>query len=112
MTENKENHFAEILHTVLDASPVPTVISRVESGEILYANKAVGQLLGYEDEDVIGRSARDFYVDPNQRDQMVRQLIKSGRITDFEAKLKKANGAVASVIYSGGIMELNEEKVL
>src|SRR5574341_31886 len=35
--------------------------------------------------------------------EMVRQLIKSGRITDFEAKLKKANGAVASVIYSGGI---------
>jgi len=112
MTKNKENLYAEILHSVLDASPVPTVISKIESGEILYVNKAVGQLLGYDYEDVVGRSAKEFYVDPNQRDQMVRILKESGRITDYEARLKKGDGTAATVIYSGGVMDLNGEKVL
>ncbi len=112
MAKNKENQYDEILHTVLDASPVPTVISRVDTGEILYANNAVGHLLRYENQNVVGRNAKEFYQDPHQRDLMIQILKKSGRITDYEANIKRGDGTVASVIYSGGIMDLGGEKVL
>lgn len=103
---------AGLLHLILDASPIPTVISRIDTGEILYANKEIGNVLGYNQESVIGRPAGDFYADPSQREQMIQMLKESGRVTNFEAKLKKGDGKIASVVYSGGIMELRGEKVL
>ncbi|HEX2897377.1 MAG TPA: PAS domain-containing protein, partial [candidate division Zixibacteria bacterium] len=74
MTKNKENFQTELLHTVLDSSPIPTVISSIESGKILFANKAIGEMLGYELEKVIGRSALEFYADPSRRNDMLKLL--------------------------------------
>lgn len=104
--------YSELLHAVLDASPIPTVISRIDTGVILYANKAIGQLLGYDYQTVIGRNAKEFYAIPSQRDEVVRRLSESGWISHFEISLRRGNGELASVLYSGGILEINSEKVL
>ena len=57
---------AEQLHTIVKASPIPTIISRIEDGEILYANEQLASLIGLSTSELVGRHTPEFYY--NQED--------------------------------------------
>jgi PAS domain S-box-containing protein len=61
-------------------------------GTILEVNSAVARLLGFEKEEVIGRCATDWYVDPKEREALVRMLLESGSVSDFEVRIRKRDG--------------------
>ncbi|MCB2222433.1 MAG: PAS domain S-box protein [Bacteroidetes bacterium] len=63
------------------------------TGEILYANKTIAQLLGFEDaNELISMNARDFYADPSMRDKLLQILARDGMIDGFEHQVLRRGG--------------------
>ncbi len=74
---------------------VPVGLSRVSpSGEILAANPALLDILGYPDQDTLmAVNAFDFYVDPEVRTHALLVLQRQG-IVDYDAQMRKRDGTV------------------
>jgi PAS domain S-box-containing protein len=83
----------EQLQFIFDASPVPFVMSTVESGEVAAANDAACALFGVDKDSFKGRLIRDFWVHPRRRDEMTSFLRREGSIDAFEAHMLTAAGA-------------------
>jgi PAS domain S-box-containing protein len=74
---------------------VPVGLSRVTpSGEILDANPALLDILGYPDRDTLmAVNASDLYVDPEVRTQALLVLARQG-IVDYDAQMRRRDGTV------------------
>lgn len=101
----------EQLHTLVDASPIPFIISRINDGKILYANKPLGELLGLNASKMIGMKTPDFYANPEDRRIVVEKIRKDGHLYHHEVQIKRADGKIIWMILSLIATELSGEKV-
>ena len=106
------NSSDEQLHILLEASPIPLIISRVSDGKILYANKHLGELVGLMPDELIGRETPDFYADPDDRKYVLKRLTEDGYLQDHEVRIKNKDGRVLWTIFSLVISKLNGEPVI
>ena len=56
-------------------------------GTILEASPSIQDVSLYKREEIIGKSLYDLYVDPKKRDEFLKEIIKNGKVTDYEALL-------------------------
>lgn len=102
----------EQVHTIVNSSPIPTIISRLEDGKILYANKELARLVGYTVEELIGQNTPDFYYNTEDRKIVVESLRRDGYLRNFETRIKKADGSVFWMIFTIVSTQLGGEKVI
>lgn len=102
----------EQLHTIVKASPIPTIISRIDDGKILYVNENLARLVGLTAEELIGRFTPDFYYDPDDRKIVVERLRRDGYLRDFETRIKRVDGSVIWMLFSIVITEFAGEPVM
>lgn len=102
----------EQVHTIVNASPIPTIISCIEDGKILYVNEELAQLVGLTSSELIGKSTPDFYYNKEDRKVVVESLKRDGYLRDFETRIKKVDGTVVWMIFSLVATEIGGEKVL
>lgn len=102
----------EQVHTIVNASPIPIIISRIEDGKILYVNEELAQLVGFASKELIGMNTPDFYYNNEDRKIVVESLKRDGYLRDFETRIKKADGTVVWMIFSLVATEMGGEKVL
>lgn len=82
----------EAVRDLIEAMPLPLVVSSLENHSYLYVNDHARRAFGIDSD---GRgSALDVYADPEQRLGMVRRLEGEGRVNDFEARLLTPAGEV------------------
>jgi PAS domain S-box-containing protein len=103
---------AEQLHTIVRASPIPTIISRIEDGKILYANEQLASLIGLSTGDLIGKHTPDFYYNPEDRKIVLESLKRDGYLKNFETQIKKADGSVIWMLFSIVVTEVSGEPVI
>ncbi len=112
MTEKWFTGDCDEVWTVLDAAPLPLIVSRVSDGTVLYANPSLASLVGLRPSELVGQMTPDYYADPEDRRALISALEKYGRVTDYELRLKHVDGgerwAVASVV----AIELRGEAVI
>lgn len=99
----------EQIHTIIEASPVPLIITRLSDGEIMYANEHLGQLIGTTAKDLIGRKSPDFYYDLDDRKTVIERLQRDGYLKNFEVRLKKLDGTVFWAVFSLVAAEISGE---
>ncbi|MBI1775917.1 MAG: PAS-domain containing protein [Proteobacteria bacterium] len=80
------------LETIIQALPCPVVITRADSGIVVFHNPQASELLGYAGESLVGRRAMDFYGDPADRKRLLAGLEAHGRVSDLEIVQKKRSG--------------------
>ncbi len=90
----------EMLHTIVEASPIPVVVSRLEDGRILYANRPVAKLLGVDVPELIGRHTPDFYANPEDRRSMIKKLRQKGVVENREVQIRRFDGETLWMIFS------------
>jgi len=56
-------------------------------GIIIEASPSIADASLYKREEIIGKSLSDIYVDPKNRDEFLKVLLKDGKVTDYEALL-------------------------
>jgi two-component system, cell cycle sensor histidine kinase and response regulator CckA len=77
-------------------NPLALTISTEAEGRCLDVNKAFLDLLGYERQDVIGRTAAelDFWADPLDRREMIRQLKGDEEVAKRQIRYRTAKGEI------------------
>ena len=110
ITERKKAELAErdgdlLIRTVLDASPSVVIMARTGDGEILYRSPAALEMFGRT------QSAREHYVDPNERADFVTQMLADGQVDDYQI-LVKAKGKIIPTTISGRFAEYRGEEVI
>lgn len=79
------------LKNVLDNS-ADIIVTTDTEGRIVEFNKGAERILGYSKEDVIGKKAKDFWVQPEQRSEILKILEKEGYISNYETQLVAKDG--------------------
>jgi PAS domain S-box len=74
---------------MLDAMPVPVVITRIGDGIIRYANTMAARLIKVSRSDMVGHFAPDFYENPQDRVRMLQLLESQGSLRAHEIRLKR-----------------------
>ena len=90
----------EKLRAIVEASPVPYIISQISTGKIIYVNKALAELSGYNEEELLEKSTIDFYQNARDRDKVLSKLSASGQLHNEEIQFKKADGQFIWMILS------------
>ncbi len=101
----------EQLLRLVETVPVPYIISRLEDGKILYANRHLAKIVGLDPEEVRNRRTVDFYYDPAERAGVLERLRRDGSITDLELRIKRADGTPIWTVFSLACSEMAGEEV-
>src|SRR4051812_5721503 len=67
-------------------------------GDILWANKAELDLLGYTAEEYVGRSITEFHADPKCIADILKRLAAGETIRNYEAPLRCKDGSLRHVM--------------
>ncbi len=96
--EKKLRKSEEKYRSLFTCSIEGVLISNIE-GKVSSVNPAAVSLLGYDDpEELIGMPALNVYFDPSRREPIVKGMIETGYVKDFEIKLKKKDGTPIDTI--------------
>mgnify|MGYP001805908831 CR=1 FL=1 len=83
------NHLLQLF----DHSPIGVSMSRRSDGLIFFANTRLAEMIGVPREALLGRPARELYVDPAQRDGILAALRAHGRVNNMEARFQRHDGS-------------------
>ena len=103
---------SDLIQTVVEASPVPTIVSSLKDGEIIFVNKPLADLFDLTTDEAIGSKAPDFYADPADREEVVRRLKEDGFLKNHEVRMKKPDGETVWMIFNFIITKLAGKAVI
>ena len=103
MTEAKE-HF----ELIFDLSPDASLITRLTDGFIVNANHGFLAMTGYTRGETIGKSslALEIWKNPEDRQQIVKELVEKGFSNNFEADFLRRDGSRIVGIMSAKVITL------
>jgi PAS domain S-box-containing protein len=101
-----------ILQNIFDFSPVPLIISKVSNGLILMANEGLSRLIGIPVSEIIGKLPLDHYVKLEDRIAVMSEIVKKGKIKNYEILFKRNDNQAISCLISTEIIKMKGEKVL
>ncbi len=84
------------LRNVLDNS-ADIIVTTDTKGRVVEFNKGASRILGYSKEEVIGRKAEKFWVQPEERHEILRMLESAGYVSNYETQLIAKDGRVVDV---------------
>ncbi len=96
------------------ASPTLMAISDPEAGRYLEVNDSFLRTLGYQRDEVIGRTSveLDPFAQPEQRLAIAQLLEAQGYLRDFEVVVRTKSGAVRYGLFSAEFMQLQDRPAL
>lgn len=95
---DSERRFA----TLFRVSPVGTCITRLTDGVFLDVNEAFARIVDQTREELLGRSSLDlnYWLDPEDRSQLVRALVDRGAVRDWEVSFRRKDGRLGHSLRS------------
>lgn len=96
------------------ASPVPMLITRIETGQILDVNTQWEKQSGYSREASIGKTTLELnlYANPDDRQRLLRQLLPSGLVHECEIEMRVQTGEIRQVLLSAALIDMPKGSVL
>jgi two-component system, cell cycle sensor histidine kinase and response regulator CckA len=100
-----EERFAKAFRS----SPLPITISTRAEGRYLDVNDAFLKMMGYSRAEVVGHTSSElkFWLEPEGRAAMIRQLAERGEVTRLEAKIRTQTGDIRLAEISAELIELD-----
>lgn len=85
-----------------DAGEGEVGVCRVSlAGKVLEANDVMARMLGLERaRDLVGRTTTDFYLDLDDRERLIRELLSRRTVSGEEVSVRKADGESARLVQS------------
>jgi PAS domain S-box-containing protein len=82
-----EDRYRNLFFTVQDGVYITDMTGRVKD-----INPAGAKMLGYERSELIGRFMRDIYINPQDRDEFVKVILKQEKVYNFNPYVRLKNG--------------------
>ena len=79
--------------TLFDNAPIGIGVSN-KDGRVLECNGAMQKMIGYSYAEMRKIRLKDTYLNPRQRQEMLKRLQSDGLVRDFEVQLKRKDGTV------------------
>ncbi|MBP6716068.1 MAG: PAS domain S-box protein [Acidobacteria bacterium] len=101
--QSQERFFA-----VFDRSPIIIGLLTIPDGRLVEFNAAGVAAFGHTRDEALGRTSVELglWADEADRARYLRALQATGHVAGFEARMRRKNGDVFTVIYSGSIIEI------
>ncbi len=105
--QESEEKFSKAFHS----SPTLMAITRMADGRIIDVNNAFTHTLGYNCEELIGRTTieLDLWVNTKEREKFTKMLKEDGKINPFDVDVYTKSGKIITTLFSGEIIHLNNE---
>jgi len=81
-------------------------------GKILTVNRSMLNILGYKENELVGKSADTLFVEERFRSEMLRKLLKDGVLKNYETKWKTKSGEEIQVSFSGSVVRSKEGQIV
>ena len=93
---------------VFDKSPMIIALLSVPEGRIVEANAAATAAFGFVRGEGIGKTSVELnlWVDPALRERYLQQLHAESAVSGFEAQMRRKNGEIFTVLYSGCLITI------
>jgi PAS domain S-box-containing protein/putative nucleotidyltransferase with HDIG domain len=100
-----EEKFKKAFYT----SPDSININRLEDGMYVSINHGFTRIMGYSEEDIVGRTSleMDIWDNPEDRRALIAGLKKNGEVQDLEARFRTKNGNIRDGLMSAALIDLN-----
>ena len=100
-----EEKFRKAFYT----SPDSVSINRLEDGMYISINPGFTRILGYTEEDIIGKTSIEYNIwdNPEDRERLVAGLEKDGEVANFEATFKTKGGDIRDGLMSASVINLD-----
>ncbi|WP_158545510.1 PAS domain-containing sensor histidine kinase [Bremerella cremea] len=82
------------LEIMVDNTPVPVSISDLETGQILYGNKALAETFAIPYDKIQDQVASNYYADPAQRQSLLGRISRGEPIRGNTLRMKTHNGDI------------------
>ena len=104
---------ADLFFTAFDNSPVLMLITGLD-GKIFAANKLFLEFTGYSLEEILGKTTIEvgFYINPNQRQLLLKEILEKGNIHAMELDFRIKDGSIRNFLVSSNIIRINSEQRL
>lgn len=109
VTNFKRQH--EQLRIIVNASPIPLIVSRLSDGKILFVNEHFANLLGYPLDELKNQITPNFYESPETREAFLQRLVQAGHLHNYETRLVRKDGTAVWVVLSVELTEINNDQV-
>jgi PAS domain S-box-containing protein len=98
----------------VETAPDAITISRVGDGRYLQVNETFCRLSSYSREEALGRSPIDLkmYVNPSDRDRLVKTLKEKGEVNGMEFQIRNKDGTISDVLFSARPIRFDDEDCL
>ncbi len=100
------------LRLIVEATPIPIVISRLADGQIVYSNATAGPLVGLTTEALQGYKITDFYYAPTVQGELLTMLRQAGEVDHQEVEFRTVDGQTRWVDVSLRGLIFNDEPSL
>lgn len=91
--------------TIFRTVPIPLLVVRMD-GTIIEMNEAALRYVGATPETLGVENTKEFYVDPQDRNAFVAEIQKNGQVSNFESRLRLADGSIRTVLLAGSLLEV------
>ena len=97
--------------TAFRTSPDAVNINRLRDGLYLDCNQGFLDLLGYERDEVVGKTSAELSIwnDPADRQRLVEGLSSTGLVESLEADFRAKSGTIVRALMSARVVELDGE---
>jgi len=85
---------------MVDVAPFPLLLTSLVDQSVLYLNRLAADLFHVVQEEAIGQKAPDFYRNPEQRAEIIQEVLDTGAALDRELELLDNAGKTFWVILS------------
>ncbi|MBN2620592.1 PAS domain S-box protein [candidate division WOR-3 bacterium] len=78
---------------------------KLDGSGVLAVNKKLTEILGLSKEEILSNPAFMYWENPEDHEEMVKQLLHKGFVSDYEIRLVHKNGAVKTCLMSGKVYQ-------
>ncbi|MDY1590816.1 MAG: PAS domain-containing sensor histidine kinase [Methanofastidiosum sp.] len=91
--------------------PLPN-ISVNKEGIIVFANEDTSRILGYPKKQLLGMEVTKIYLNPSDRDLLLKELYDKGSVHDFDVTFKRNDGEKINCRLDMSVFKDSEERIL
>ena len=112
LTHERVRKSEELFRKAFLTSPDSVNINRLSDGLYMSVNEGFTKILGYSEEEVIGKSSIELniWADPESRNTLVKELKKHGKVENFKGVFLHKDGSRVQGLMSASIIDLEGEK--